>query len=570
MAKSKVEIESLELQKMISIYTKESFVCFFADFIRNHSIRPYCGFSKNLKSKYRDSLYLIALRLSSDTDGEKDLYFSRKNDDYLSGIVEKLNEILYIYLEENFSPDYLKKLDDKTKLLIHESTFMNYFQNGKLNYLEQEINHIVRLFQPYKEKILKRLGISLDDLLNISRYLEELFKKKSIESQAFVFSDEFQVLHKKLYNGSISKEEFEKKFYDLPDAFFDFLNSPHEPFLFKKEDITEKFESTVVDTFCDLFSINIEDQLNHIFYTQENPLENRPIIKLSNGKFIHIYQKHIPTAIYYKLFQTVGKSKKELDHLISRRGKKVFENQVETILSKFFSNERNYKIYRNYYIENSNNEKDILVVSKYNAFIIECKASKFREPLRDLEKAFIRIQSDFKSSIQNGYDQCMEVEDAMLQNNAIEISMNKKSESTVIDTSSIREIFSIVVTLERFGPVQTNLGFLLQREHNEDPYPWVSYIDDFETFLLTLKKLRNNHIKSFIEFLKLRESFHERLLAQDELDVCAIYLKNPAKFKKLANSDLYIVPDPTLQNYFDQLYYSKKITFPSLLSETST
>jgi len=566
MAKSKVEIKSLELQKMISVYNRESFVCFFADFIRNHSIRPNSGFSKNLKSKYRDSLYLIGLRLSSNSKGEKDLYFSPENDDYLAKIVE----ILYIYLDENFRPEYLEKLDDKTKLLFHESSFMNYFQNGKLNYLEQEINHIVRLFHPYREKILKRLGISLNDLLGISKYLEKLFQEKSIESKAFIFSEEFQVLHRKLYNGSISTEEFQKKFYDLPDAFFDFLNSPHEPFLFKKADITERFESAVVDTFCDLFSINIEDRLNHIFYTQENPLENRPIIKLSNGEFLHIYQKHIPNAIYHKLFQTVGKNQKELDHLISRRGKNVFEGQVETILLQFFGNNKNYKIYRNYYLGNSNNEKDILVVSKYNAFIVECKASKFREPLRDLEKAFIRIQSDFKSSIQYGYDQCTEVENAILENNAIEIKTNKKGESIFIDTTRIREIFSMVVTLERFGPIQTNLGFLLQRENDEDAYPWVCYIDDFETFLLTLKKLRNNHIKSFIEFLKLRESFHERLLAQDELDLCAIYLKNPSKFKKLADSDLYIVPDPTLQNYFDQLYYGKKISFPNLLSETST
>lgn len=46
----KVYIKSLEIQEIISVYTKESFICFFADFIRNHPIRSFSGFSQKLKS----------------------------------------------------------------------------------------------------------------------------------------------------------------------------------------------------------------------------------------------------------------------------------------------------------------------------------------------------------------------------------------------------------------------------------------------------------------------------------------------------------------------------------------
>nr|WP_299034386.1 hypothetical protein [uncultured Tenacibaculum sp.] len=59
MKKIDLEKKSLEIQKIISRYTKESFVCFFADFIRHHPERSNIGFSKKFKSKLKDSLYLI-------------------------------------------------------------------------------------------------------------------------------------------------------------------------------------------------------------------------------------------------------------------------------------------------------------------------------------------------------------------------------------------------------------------------------------------------------------------------------------------------------------------------------
>ena len=46
MKKIDLEQKSLEIQKIISRYTKESFVCFFADFIRHHPERSNIGFSE--------------------------------------------------------------------------------------------------------------------------------------------------------------------------------------------------------------------------------------------------------------------------------------------------------------------------------------------------------------------------------------------------------------------------------------------------------------------------------------------------------------------------------------------
>ncbi|WP_373056356.1 hypothetical protein [Zunongwangia sp. H14] len=155
-----VKQKSLEIQKIISRYKKESFVCFFADFIRHHPERGNIGFSEKFKSKLKDSLYLIMLRLSNSIEGNEELYYSKENDLVLQRVADILLEIVSFYLSENYSEDIFKDISDKRQqLLVHEMAFKNYFQNGILNYSEQEINKIIRLFKPYQDKIQERLKI---------------------------------------------------------------------------------------------------------------------------------------------------------------------------------------------------------------------------------------------------------------------------------------------------------------------------------------------------------------------------------------------------------------------------
>lgn len=52
-------------------------------------------------------------------------------------------------------------------------------------------------------------------------------------------------------------------------------------------------------------------------------------------------------------------------------------------------------------------------------------------------------------------------------------------------------------------------------------------------------------------------------MSADELDICALFLKNSIEFKKLINDDVFIIPDPLLQNIFDEMYFKKEINIKS-------
>ena len=88
-----LEKKASEIKEIISVYTKESFIGFFADFIRNNKVRGFEEFSEKIKSKLRDSLYLIALRLSTD-EGSIHFDYNEETKKDLIKVANIINEIV--------------------------------------------------------------------------------------------------------------------------------------------------------------------------------------------------------------------------------------------------------------------------------------------------------------------------------------------------------------------------------------------------------------------------------------------------------------------------------------------
>jgi len=555
--------KSLEIQAIISIYTKESFVCFFADFIRHNPERGELGFSHKLKSKLKDSIYLIMLKLSSPINGEEVLIFFEEVDKNLQKVADILLQMVDFYLGDIYSKDFDDIKNERHKTLVHEMAFKDYFQNGVLNYREQELNKVIRLFHPYQDKIKKRLGIEMRTLIDICQYSEDDYVKKSTRSKSFIFKKEFSKFAKKSFIGAKLNKEFSNEFFHLPEYiqndFLDFNDCPHSCLLFTKEDYYEVFEKNDVDIFCNLFSILIDGDYDILFYSQPNPLDAKPIIKINDSEYLNVFQKQLPTAIYNLLYATLTASAKEIEQVNLRRGKVILESHTKEMFERFFKKSKRLKVFSNYYVNKNPEEKDLLIIADGNAFVIECKSSRNREPRRDLNQAFQRIKSDFNDCIQKEYEQCYQVEQLILNCPNISIKSNHLVQD--LDTSYINDVFSIVVTSERFATIQSDLGLLLNKQAAEDLYPWSISIDDLEIFLKTLNLKFNNPTRRFAEFLEYRELLNGRLFSRDELDVCAMYLNKPSNFRRICESSGYIVTDQLLQQYFDELYFAKKLKF---------
>ncbi len=544
-----IEDEINELQELVSKYELESFVGNFAHFIKRPPDHNAEIDLNKFKSRLKDFLYLTALNVFSEKRGTEKFQFPFNDLGLLADKLKRIKDSNHIDSFNNYTKESV----------IHEMAFRNHFDNGVLSYVEQDLERLRNIFTPFEDKIVQDFGFNIDFLINICKEIElvSIIRHKHITD--FFFSKEFGDFNERIStNGMNFSEAFDLLPENIQEAFLSFDSKPYASLMFKAEDLYHRLEKEKVDTFLLLLSCEPSPDVKIRYYSAESPFELTPILKLPNDNYLSLYGKQIPISIYKKLYTYLFKDEKFKDKLRKHKEKSL-EKKVVEMFKEFFPS-RDTFFYENYFIE-KNFEQDLLIVYKDTAIIVETKASKLREPFRDVEKAIKRLKDDFKDSIQYGFEQCLRVEDFFLDNNLFEIKDEKGKVLHTINPKKIHNIYTIVVTLERFGSLQTDLSLMLQKDDDVD-YPWSVYIDDLEIFLLAMKQNVKNSVSQFLNFLKLRRKIHGRIYAIDELDVCAIHFQSPIKFKEYSEAiDTLLTFSPYEQEMFDKLYWSKKLRF---------
>lgn len=538
---------SVQLKMEVSEYELESLAGFFSYFIR---YRPEdVEELDQYESKLKDFMYLIALNATARKRGDKKL---KAGDPVISKWAKDLKKIKDLYRKRSLGDiDQWEKSEDNRKKLIHYLSFHTYFENGILSFVEQDLDRLHRIFSKFESYIKSEFSFDVDFLTTLYRFSEYVNAEKHKKANAFASTPEFRE-----FMQSEKAVDLERRLDNLPDEIFnqlfDYMECSHIAFKFTKEEYASAFPKEQIESFLDLFTFQPEPLDSYLFFTQPNPLEEKPILKLESGEYLHVYQKQLPFAVGRFFYQHLQNDKTIGDKLRKHRDK-ALEAKTEEIFRKFFGGEERTYFYTNYHVA-PNTEQDILILSKNAAFIVEVKASKYREPFRDPVKGYTRLQSDFADSVQYGFNQCLRVEEKFWSGRPFIIFDESGKRVYEVNSNKYIDIFSIVVTLERFGPIQSALDLMLQKEDHID-FPWSVYIDDLETFLLGLKRTYNNPIPAFKSFLRQRRTLHGRSFVTDELDVCGTFLSNRELFKELSeNEDASATFLPENQEIFDDLY----------------
>lgn len=541
---------SLQLKAEVAEYELENFAGFFAYFIKH---RPTVeeGALDKFESKYKDFSYLIALNATAKARGNKEIDVA---DPIIAKWADDLKTIKNLYKEGVLGDiQSLEQSEETTQKVVQYLSFHTYVENGSLCYVEQDLDRLERLFSNYDTILLKDFGFDTDFLITLYRFSDLVSAEKHSRAYAFTQRPEFAKFVMNTDNKSY-EERLEKLPDDIINDLDKFLLCTHISFKFTEEEYASALPAEKINRFLSLFAFKPEPDDKFLFFSQPNPLEDKPILLLPSGEYLHIYQRQIPLAVG-KFFYTHLLKDVNLSDKLRKHRDKALEEKTETIFRKFFGKEERTFFYRNYHVE-KNTEQDILVLSKNLALIIEIKASKYREPFRDPVKGYDRLKSDFKDAIQYGYDQCLRIEDKFFDNDPFVIYDKNEKPLYKINPKKYAEVYSIVVTLERFGPIQSDLNFMLQKDEGSD-FPWSVYIDDLETFLLALKKTYTNPIPSFKIFLKQRSTFHGRAYIVDEMDVCGTFLSNRKLFSQVAlNKEASATFLPDNQGIFDDLYHT--------------
>lgn len=145
------------------------------------------------------------------------------------------------------------------------------------------------------------------------------------------------------------------------------------------------------------------------------------------------------------------------------------------------------------------------------------------------------------------------MEDCFLGNESFSLFDNQKRKIITLNPEDYDEVFTIVVTQERFGQIQCDLSYLLDIV-DDCNFPWSVGIHDLETFLITLKR-KKKYKQEFKEFLLAREKLQGRVMCYDELELCAYFLFDKEKFLKSCDLNRIFFSSPDANKCFDLLYH---------------
>jgi hypothetical protein len=550
-----IEEKSKELKKFVSAYDTKTFMGDLSTMLLMVPMQNLPHSLVGLVAPQRQLFYLAGLHLTSKKDDETELKYQYTPEEW-DHIKSLLIEIEQGY-EENFYPQPSHTVDDvwleqrRIGLLYH----LNYFNQGDLNFEEQIIARIRSYFLPFDTEIKNHFGIDVENLISIYLYLDEILHQKL--NSVFAKEDEHTW-------DDISIEQFAKGFMNpekmreiAPPSVIRMSESVMDPgkkYRFTVEELNQDFDADIIEGFIQTLSIT-RQEANYLFYTEANPYFSHPIFQTGENEYQSIEIKQIIIAIYNQLLDFITSQNGLDDRFYKHRGDKL-ELKVVDLFKSILG--KDVKIYQSYYTS-LGNEQDILVLYKGLALIIEAKASKRREPRSDPDKAFDLIHKNFEKVIQKGYDQAYRVKKRFIDGDIMKIYSDQAltNEIAEIRTKNYHHAYSLVVTLERFGQVQTDLYDLLKVEE-DDEFPLSICIDDLEVFLLAFKK-RGSKLRELIRYLDLREYLHGGLLCSDELEICGAITTNAVP-EKVFKSNLPLRTHPDHAQIFDD-YYAKGLGF---------
>ncbi len=545
-----LETKSQELKDLVATYDMQWFLGDLSGLMKNIASGRAQDQLGKLSSPMRQLYFLGGLLVSSDDSNGIDIQYTPEK---WNNIVELLNEIECEY-DKLFFPKPDEEIDEEWKKIrqVAMPSFLSYFNQGPLNYEEQTINWINDLYSQLDDIVENETEVKTADFIQFYNNLDELVQRKfqGFGTRKDIFQDEW-LTYTKIQMGVIDEAPDEiKALGEERRPLYTFMADHGIINRFKPEDLVfDELPIEKINIILPLLTCQREES-DFLHYTSTrpgNPLYEFPIIDIGDGLFQVFEVKQVIHSIDDLLERVCAKKAKAKDKLIDKKGK-LLENRIVNLFKNFFK--KDFKYFEGYYVDGC--EQDILFLWKDYAFIIEAKGYNLREPMRDPDKAFVRIKDDFKACIGYGFTQTKRVEQKFIDQVPLRIEDKNGNLIEEIDTTNYEELdFSIIVNINSFGQIQNDLSTLLE-VGEDNVYPWVIKLDDLETFFLTMiaKKKKAQY---FINYLLMREELHGKLICSDELEVCGGYLSGAITEKKIENADT-IVTTPDLPAIFDEQY----------------
>ncbi|KLQ28316.1 hypothetical protein ABR33_19255 [Enterobacter bugandensis] len=508
----------------------------------------------DLQSPARQMQYLFGIASSANEPVEP----SKNIDGKLTQIVTLLNEIFGKYMRAYFptKEDLKNGLEDEWHKVreIAMPMFLGYFFEGQKIATMEYKNIIKSSFNGFEDEIKEHFGLNHHEMLEIIDLIGDIIQKKYDNFQDIM--RKLKLEHEKLKD--IKVEDFEdfmngvkERTEHLSDEFHSFMSGSVS---FNFDSIRASIGNVAVDSFVKTF-VTVRGESPEIkFITDDNPFTYKPIITINNYDYFLPMSNAAYEAIILNIEQFFKASKYSERYRKSRDVR--LEQEAFSIFKEFFPESATI-VDSVFETNDSHNEHDLIILHDRKIIIVEAKAAPRRAPLREPNKAYIRIRDDFKrkSGIQSASDQANNLRRLILTN--VETPLyNKKGELILtIKQSEYDDIYCVCITKDDFGMLATDLTLMLEKNEGE-PYPWVISIQDLKFYIECLKDI-NLSPDYLIGYISERINLHGKVIANDELEYAGAYLNYDGFdfVKSPTNSKVFL--DMSESRVFDEIHLEK-------------
>ncbi|TXJ27614.1 MAG: NERD domain-containing protein [Chitinophagaceae bacterium] len=263
------------------------------------------------------------------------------------------------------------------------------------------------------------------------------------------------------------------------------------------------------------------NNLNQDFFILDNPVHQKPFIKLSDDEFYTSLWGILPHLSIGLLESFISKNAGLIEIYNKRKGA-YLENQLYELAKKSFPSGEIYKSVKWQLDNHTQFENDLLIILPPFVLVIEAKSGSITPAAK--RGAPDRLTKTLKQLVEEPSDQALRFIEQMKGKTTITIETENQGK-THLDTTKLQYFIPLGVTLSHLGIISTNLKLLIEGELTDKKIyqlaPSISFTDLEHVFdLLPLEA-------SKLHYLQRRREFELHVdYAADELDLLAFYLEN--------------------------------------------
>lgn len=532
-----------ELRAFIARFSTQDVLRVSADAFRNPWTysSPGPDGKRTLLAPYKQCSFLLSLLLATPEPTTP-----KKFSEYRwSRCCKLLEQIFGIYTamyfaqegEDTSAPEWYQHRAVVMPTFLHYHTQTRVFASVKQ--LELQMREI---FAPSDQYLSQELGVSATQIADLILEVVQLLQTAADRKQEEL-REQAVLLLQKIGSGQALPTESELQSVLKDDIFSYFILCRHK--------LSRELSEEATDAFWKFFTISRGDAKSIIYPTEEYPTDDRPLVCFAKDKAVC----SLPNTLWYsaiKQFSEVLRKGPTAQSFLRRRDL-FLEGRIQSLFSSFLGQEA--QIWPSACEdEKGQHEHDLIILWRRTLFVIEAKAGHVKEPFRDPDRAYKRIVDNFKSTVQEGYSQSNKVRSSILAGNQVTLFHQDGPKLITLERKDIDYVYCVIVTLDSFGPIATNLS-ILEREEGEE-YPWSVTYYDLEHFFDGLR-YRGWGGEEFCSYLNERIQLYDKIMSSEELEVAGIFLTH-GNLDILTNAEAdKISLDGACSKVFDDIWTEK-------------